>query len=113
MNTERAESIGLEKAKAAAYISMRDDILSEMYKVFGTKDIDSANADYASYSMKLVKPEIFINSATDDNDIAFPTVEALKAHAQEKITAIEQYAVYRDTRKKEYREEIKQLQGGM
>lgn len=81
------------------YKLMNAEVLNEMAAVFGTTNPDSANAYQGTFKFMLEKPSLFVGK------LNFTSEAEVLAFAEQKMTAIENYAVYRMERIEQFRVE--------
>lgn len=97
----------------AAYNQMNADVYGQMAAVFGTTKSDSATAFEGTFKLMAQKPELFANEGlVADKAVgaflvgdALNTTELVAEYATARIAEIEQYAVYRMNRIKQFHAE--------
>jgi len=116
---KKAEALAakqVEDDSRSAYQALETDIYDEMYKVFGTRRADTANADYETWKDMKVNASKYsglglkVRSQVDDSSgvelfspgSALDTDGKIISYATRKVEQAEEYAVYRIKRKQEF-----------
>jgi len=114
-----AEAAEKQAQVTAAYNQMNKDVYDQMAVVFGTTKSDSATAFEGTFRLMISKPELFSSQGllADKAIGTFQVGDALDTDAkvtdygQARIDEIEQYAVFRMNRIKQFYAERAQILG--
>lgn len=92
-----------QKKLSIAYDEMVKDVYDEMLKVFGTRNDSSASAYAATYEAMAKRPNNYVGAG-------FADATAVINYANERIAAIDAYAVFRIKRIEQYRLKAAEIQ---
>ncbi len=114
-----AEAAEKQAQVTAAYNQMNKDVYDQMAVVFGTTKSDSATAFEGTFRLMISKPELFsaeglvADKAIGDFEAGdvLDTDVKVAAYGQARIDEIEQYAVFRMNRIKQFYAERAQILG--
>lgn len=100
--------------KSTEFSSLQADLYEQLNVAFGTSDPNTATADYNTYKVMSASPALFssegllaeIATTTYAIGDALDSDPKIKGYADEMLTKIDTYAVYRMNRKKQYKDAI-------
>ena len=96
VSTLRQKEITIQELKA----EMEKDVLSEMARVFGTSNMNSASANKDTWQLMIDDPALFVGH------MGFTTESEVIAFGTAKMSEVKGYAVYRAIRIEQFKKEV-------